>query len=106
MAFTYDQSQPTSRDRVRMGLADPSVGGGIFSDAEIDAFLTHGGGDVNAAIRIGLRALMVHHANRGDSGRVAALRLVLDAYGGDDMPLASVTMGADLPFDRGYVERS
>lgn len=105
MAFTYNQAHTSDRDRVRMGLADPQQAGGIFSDAEIDAFLAEGG-NVNAAIRIGLRALMAHHANRGDSARVQALKVALDAYGGDDMPTVVVTMPALLPMDSGYTENS
>lgn len=105
MAFTYDDAHSSDRDRVRMGLADPQQQGGIFTDAEIDAFLANGG-NVEGAIRLGLRALMAHHASRGDFERVQALGVVLDAYGGDDMPTVTVTMPALLPMDRGYAENS
>lgn len=105
MAFTYSGNLSTDRDRLRMALADPQMAGGIFSDEELTGFLAQGG-SLAEATKIGIRALMVHHATRGDVERVAALALALESYGGNALPTVSVTFPGNLPMDSGYEEQS
>jgi hypothetical protein len=98
VAFTYDLS--TSRGKVRLGLADKRAESAIFTDAEIDHFLSTGG-TVDEAINEGLRVLIAAHAAKGDTDRVDALSAVLAQRGGD-LPTLSVGEGAALPTDDAY----
>ena len=112
MAFTYDLS--TDRGKVRLRLADTVEDGHVFTDAEIDYFLAVGS-TVNAATVEGIDVLLVDSARRekavrlvgtqvDDKGRTSALLSVRAIYAPDDLPLASVTFGANLPSDEGFTE--
>jgi hypothetical protein len=100
VAFTYDVA--TDRGKVRLGLGDTKESTGIFTDAEIDHFLTTGG-TVAKAIEYGLRMLMAAHAARGDAARVLAIRERLATTGGD-LPYADVIYPSALPMDQGFDE--
>lgn len=100
MAYTYDVS--TSRGQVRLAIGDTSEAHAVFSDAEVDRFLSMGGsfdGGVNEA----LRTLITIHAHRGDAARVASLQAALRNRGGD-LPTIVVGYPAELPMDVGYDE--
>jgi len=99
MAYTYDLG--TSRGEVRFRIGDTSEAHAVYSDAEIDYFLTLGGSTLGA-VREAIRHLMTVNAHRLDAARVAALQSILDELGG--MPELQVTYPAALPMDRGYIE--
>lgn len=99
MAFTYDLS--TSRGEVRFGIGDTNEAHALFTDAEIDHFLSVGG-TTNQAIVEGLRHLLVYHAHRLDPARAAAIKSAIEDRGG--MPTVQITYPAALPMDAGYDE--
>lgn len=100
MAFTYDIA--TSRGKVRLGLADTQEATGIFTDAEIDHFLSVGG-SVADAINEGLRQMARAHALRGDTARADAALAALAPTGGD-LPTLSIVYPSALPMDQGFDE--
>ena len=102
MAFTYDLT--TSRGQVRFGIGDTSASVPIFTNDEIDHFLSIGG-TVEGAINEGLRHLLTYHAWRLDADRVTAIKEALSVRGGD-LPKLSVTYPQKLPMDRGFDESS
>lgn len=99
MAFTYDTA--TDRGAVRLGLADTSAAHPIFTDAEIDFFLSSGG-SVAEAINMGLRTMKTAAALRGDVARVAAIDEVLASR--TALPTLTVSMPALLPMDGGWTQ--
>jgi len=105
VAFSYEPASTADRDRLRIALADVQTAGGIFKDEELDRFLADGG-SLDEAVKLAIRSLMVQAAVRGDPTRVAALKLALDAYGGNTLPTVSVTFPGNLPMDAGYEEGS
>ena len=56
MAATYDDSMPTTRDKVRRYIGDVNVSAAFFSDDEIDAFLSDANDDVFLATMLALLA--------------------------------------------------
>jgi len=112
VAFTYDLT--TDRGKVRLRLADTVDDGHVFTDAEIDYFLTVGGA-VNAAVIEGIDVLLVDAARRekavnltgtaiDDKGRTEALLKARAIYALEDLPLAAISFGALIPSDEGFVE--
>lgn len=110
MAFTYDLT--TNRGKVRLALADTVEAEAIFTDAEIDHFISEGG-TVNGAAIEGLRVLLVDRARRerrfaaqgltlDTKGQTAAIREAIAELGG--LPLATVIQPSALPSDEGYTE--
>jgi hypothetical protein len=112
VAFTYDLT--TNRGKVRLRLADTVSDGHVFTDAEIDYFLTVGGA-VNTAVIEGIDVLLVDAARRekavnltgtavNDKGRTEALLKARAIYALEDLPRASVSFGALIPSDEGFIE--
>ena len=99
MAFTYDPN--TDRGAIRLGLADTSVGHPVFTDEEIDYFLSSAG-SVADAIDMGLRTLKAAAALRGEVERVAAIDEVLASR--TALPTLTVNMPALLPMDGGWTQ--
>jgi hypothetical protein len=99
MAFTYDIS--TDRGKIRMGLADTSAAHPIFTDTEIDTFLSEGG-SVAEGINYGLRIMKSVAALRGEVERVRAIDEVLASR--TALPTVTVNMPALLPMDAGWTQ--
>lgn len=99
-AYTYDIA--TNRGKVRLGIGDTQEGHGVFTDDEIDHFLSEGV-TVAGAIHYGLHVWMAAAAARGDASRVAALRERLAMTGGD-LPTIDVIFPSNLPSDQGFTE--
>ena len=68
MACTYDIT--TDRGKVRLIINDTALVGCIFSDLEIDTFLSMNSGDVNLAAADSLEAWMSKYATSPDSERI------------------------------------
>lgn len=63
MAFTYDPT--TDRGKVRLLVRDSSEATAVFSDAEIDAFLSMAGSDIYLAASYGCQARAAQDATTG-----------------------------------------
>ena len=113
MAFTYDLTTAIGKTRLR--LTDTKEGSAWFTDAEISNAGVEAGGDINGAVVILARILLMDKARRSmkyantegsydDTGQVAALRALISMYGGDGaiLPTVTITMPALLPMDAGY----
>ena len=57
MAFTYNDSPTTDRDKVRLLIPDNQQASAVFSDAEIDAFLAIEGDSVLRATALALETI-------------------------------------------------
>ena len=77
MAFTYSSDATSSRDRLRLQLADTTSGSGnyVFEDGELDAFLSRADSDINLAAAMACRSLAVNHAKRAIWYRVNGFEL-------------------------------
>lgn len=111
MAFTYVVS--TDRGKVRLKVGDTNSAAYAFEDDEIDAFLTEGG-SVNEAAKLAIMSLLVSQARRerafslpgttyDDKGRVAALKMALDVYGGGIPTVSVLTLGV-IDSDSGFTD--
>lgn len=104
MAFTYDLT--TDAGQVRFLLSDHREEGAAFSDAEVTDALTRAGSIEAACARL-IRVLLADRSRRArvyagsvtdgatydDTAQVAALRDMLDVYGGGSIRLPTVTIG-------------
>lgn len=63
MTWTYDPTNPTDRDRVRIRIGDIDVNKQTFSDETIDFWLSEAGSVISASIRLA-RLAAVEYAKK------------------------------------------
>jgi len=91
----------TSRDQVRLTIADTSPTQAIFTDAEVDDAIARGV-TVAAASAILLRTLAAAALRRGDAAAAAGYLALADAL---DPSVSVIEVGsAAMPFDTGFTE--